>query len=115
MHTNNSVSSHLRSGTLAAIMLATGLILNACASGPTSESAGQYVDDSTITAKVKTSLAADPITKARQINVETYKGVVQLSGFVDSDNERRRALVVARNVRGVTEVEDKMTLKTHAE
>jgi len=106
----------IRSSILAAtVILATGMLVSACASSPHSESAGQYVDDSAITAKVKTSLASDPLTKARQINVETYKGVVQLSGFVDSDMERRRALVLARNVRGVSEVDDKMTLKTAAE
>jgi len=114
MQIKQLISSHHRT-TLASALLAAGLLVGGCASSPHSESAGQYVGDSAVTAKVKTSLAADPITKARQINVETYKGVVQLSGFVDSDAERRRALVLARNVNGVSEVDDKMTVKTAAE
>ena len=61
----------------------------ACASTRTRESAGEYVDDSVITTKVKSLLAADDFLKSFQISVETYKGTVQLSGFVNSQTSRR--------------------------
>ena len=68
--------------------------------------AGRVVDDSMITGKVKAALIADPTTKAHQIEVETFKGTVQLSGFVDDAAARRRAGEVARNVDGVKEVKN---------
>lgn len=73
--------------------------------------AGRVIDDSTITAKVKAALVGDPQTKAHQINVETFQGTVQLSGFVDSADARARALEVARNVEGVKEVKDGLELR----
>lgn len=73
--------------------------------------AGRVVDDSTITAKVKAALVGDPTTKAHQINVETFQGTVQLSGFVDSTDARARALEVARNVEGVKEVKDGLEVR----
>ena len=73
--------------------------------------AGRVVDDSAITAKVKAALIGDPATKAHQINVETFQGTVQLSGFVDSANARARALEVARNVDGVKAVKDGLEVR----
>jgi hyperosmotically inducible protein len=73
--------------------------------------AGQTLDDGTITAKVKTALIQDPMTKARDINVDTYQGVVQLSGFVDDRTQRSRAVQVARGVNGVKEVRDNLEIK----
>jgi len=93
---------------IAAIML-TGVV--GCASTPKQESTGQYIDDSAITAKVKSAIIADPSLKAAEINVETFKGAVQLSGFVSSKEDISRAVEVTRNVNGVTSVKNDMRLK----
>ena len=82
-----------------------------CASTPTRESTGEYVDDSTITAKVKAALVKDPIVKARDVKVETFKGVVQLSGFVNSEAERTQAGAVAASVNGVVSVKNDVAVK----
>lgn len=87
------------------------LVLVGCASSKTKESTGEYIDDSSITAKVKADLIADPVTKARQINVETFKGEVQLSGFVDAANEKEKAGEIARKVKGVKGVKNSITVK----
>lgn len=73
--------------------------------------AGRVVDDSVITAKVKSALIADSTTKAYQINVETFQGTVQLSGFVDDPEARQRAEQVAENVEGVRDVNNKLQLR----
>jgi hyperosmotically inducible protein len=78
-------------------------------SGPST--AGNVLDDSVITVKVKSALLSDPRTKGNQIAVTTNKGVVQLSGFVDSADDQARAAVVARNVEGVQSVVNDTTLK----
>lgn len=75
-------------------------------------SAGRVVDDSVITGKVKSALIADPTTKAYQIEVETYQGKVQLSGFVDSNDSRSRAVEVARGVDGVKDVENALEVRS---
>jgi osmotically-inducible protein OsmY len=75
--------------------------------------AGRVVDDSVITAKVKSALIADSQTKASQINVETFQGKVQLSGFVDNDTARSRAVQLARNVDGVKDVENDMQVRSN--
>ena len=80
------------------------LALGACSATRTQQSAGEVVDDSVLTAKVKTALVTDPVTKARQIDVETYRGVVQLGGFVDSQEQKARAAELARGVTGVQDV-----------
>ena len=80
------------------------LVVAACSSTRTQQSAGEVVDDSTLTAKVKAALVEDPVTKARQIDVETYRGVVQLGGFVDSSEQKSRATAVARSISGVKDV-----------
>ena len=82
-----------------------------CASTPTRESTGEYIDDSTITTKVKAAIFNDPSLKVFQINVETFKGEVQLSGFVDSPQNIRRAGEVARGVRGVRSVKNDLIVK----
>ena len=91
------------------VMAAAALV--GCSSMPTQESAGQAVDDGVVTAKVKAALVADPVTKAHQINVETFKGTVQLSGFVETDEARTRALQLARDVEGVRKVKDAMEVR----
>ena len=82
------------------------LLASACASTPKQESTGEYVDDSWITTKVKTAILNEPGLKVSQINVETYKGVVQLSGFVDSPDAGSKAVALARSIKGVTSVKD---------
>lgn len=82
-----------------------------CASTPQKEGAGEYVDDTVITTKVKTAIFNEPTLKSAEINVETFKGVVQLSGFVSSQANIYKAVEVARNVKGVTNVRNDMRLK----
>lgn len=81
--------------------------LGGCAASPESRATGQVVDDSSITARVKTALAKDAsLATARDVNVTTYRGVVQLSGFVESDQMKQRAESVARQIDGVRSVEN---------
>ena len=82
------------------------LLVSACAATPKQESAGEYVDDSWITTKVKTAILNEPGLKVSQISVETYKGVVQLSGFVDSAADATRAVQLAQAVKGVSNVKN---------
>jgi len=82
-----------------------------CASTRTKESTGEYVDDSAITTKVKSAIFAHPDLKVFQINVETFKGVVQLSGFVNSAQSVTKAGEVARSVEGVTGVKNNLIVK----
>jgi len=82
-----------------------------CASTPTRESSGQYVDDSAITTKVKAAILNEPSLKVFQINVETFKGEVQLSGFVDSAQSVKRAGEVARGVKDVQSVKNSLIVK----
>ena len=77
----------------------------------TKQSTGQYVDDSVITTKVKTAILNEPTLKTFQINVKTYKAVVQLSGFVDSAQVVTKAGEVARAVEGVASVENDLVVK----
>ena len=92
----------------AAVAMATTL---GCASTSTSEGAGEYVDDTVITAKVKSAILGEPNLKSAEINVETFKGIVQLSGFVSSQANVNSAIVVARNVAGVKSVKNDMRVK----
>ena len=82
-----------------------------CASTSTKEGTGEYVDDSVITAKVKAAIFNDPTLKVNEINVETFKGVVQLSGFVNSQADINKAVQVAGGVAGVKSVKNDMRLK----
>ncbi len=82
-----------------------------CAGTSTRESTGEYIDASVLTSKVKTAIYNDPMLKVLQINVETFKDVVQLSGFVDSAQAAARAVEVARSVEGVKAVKNKMSVK----
>lgn len=85
--------------------------LVACASTSKQSSTGEYVDDSVITTKVKTLLAEDDFLKSFQIGVETYKGVVQLSGFVDSQKAVDKAVEITRTVKGVESVKNDLVVK----
>jgi osmotically-inducible protein OsmY len=82
-----------------------------CASTSKQEGTGEYVDDSVITAKVKTELVRDPDLSAAEINVETFKGTVQLSGFVKDSGDVSKAGTVARSVKGVKAVKNNLLVK----
>lgn len=82
-----------------------------CASTPKQEGTGEYVDDTVITTKVKAAVLNEPTLKSAEVNVETFKGVVQLSGFVRSQADINRAIEVARGVPGVKSVKNDMRLK----
>jgi osmotically-inducible protein OsmY len=83
----------------------------ACASTPQQSSTGEVVDDSVITTKVKTELANDEFLKSFQISVETRKGIVELSGFVDSQKAKDKAGQIARGVGGVKSVKNALIVK----
>jgi osmotically-inducible protein OsmY len=90
------------------MMIAT---IAACASTRTHGSAGEYVDDSVITTKVKSLLAQDDFLKSFQIGVETFKGTVQLSGFVNSQRAVDKAVDITRSVKGVKSVKNDLIVK----
>jgi osmotically-inducible protein OsmY len=90
------------------VLMATAL---GCASTAKQEATGEYMDDTVITGKVKTAIFNEPTLKSAEINVETFKGVVQLSGFVSSAAAENTAVVVARKVEGVKSVKNDMRLK----
>ncbi len=85
--------------------------LVACASTSKQEGAGEYVDDSVITTKIKSLLGADDFLKSFEISVETYKGIVQLSGFVDSQKAIDKAGEIASGVKGVKSVKNNLNVK----
>lgn len=91
-----------------ALLIASAL---GCASTAKQEGTGEYVDDTVITGKVKAAIFEEPTLKSAEINVETFKGVVQLSGFVSSATAENKAVQVARGVAGVKSVKDDMRLK----
>ncbi|HSD44679.1 MAG TPA: BON domain-containing protein [Burkholderiales bacterium] len=104
MNTKRSVTLAI----LAAALLAGGV---ACAPTSTRQGAGEYVDDAAVTARVKTALIQEPDVKAGAINVETYRGVVSLSGFVDSQEMANKAVTAAQKVGGVRSVKNDMRVK----
>jgi osmotically-inducible protein OsmY len=83
----------------------------ACSKTSTQESTGEYVDDSVITTKVKSLLAADDILKSFQIGVETYQGVVQLSGFVNSQTAIDKAAEITKSVKGIKSIKNNLIIK----
>lgn len=103
MKTPNRISIFLAAAALAAMA--------GCASTSTKESTGQYVDDTVITTKVKAAIFNDPALKSSEINVETFKGVVQLSGFVSSPTMVDKAVADAQSVGGVVSVKNDLHLK----
>lgn len=96
------------SGILAISMLS---VFSGCSSTAKSESVGQYVDSSVLTTKVKAAIFNEPTLKSSEINVETYKGEVQLSGFVTSQEQVMKAVEIARGIQGVTGVKNNMIVK----
>ena len=93
----------------------TGILLMAltlgCASTAKQEGTGEYVDDTVITTKVKAAILNEPTLKSAEINVETFKGIVQLSGFVSSQDAVNKAVMVTRGIGGVKSVKNDMRLK----
>jgi hyperosmotically inducible periplasmic protein len=104
----NTNISEIRRLMLAAMLA--GLVAG-CAGNGTKESTGEYIDDSAITTKVKTALVKDPAVSALDINVETFKGTVQLSGFAKSERERSRAIELAESVTGVKAVKNDILVR----
>lgn len=101
---------------LIAALCAVALGLGACASSQApsakSETTGQYVDDATVTAKVKTAIASNVgVRAASNVNVETYQGTVQLSGFADTSEQASQAVAAAGNVKGVRDVKNDIHVK----
>jgi len=92
-------------------MLAATVFTVGCTATRTQESTGQYIDDTAITAKVKAAILNDQVLKASEINVETFKGRVQLSGFVRSRSDIDRAVSVVQGVKGVQTVANDMRVK----
>lgn len=100
------------SKTLTAAMLAITLVsVVGCASSSKQSGTGEYVDDAVITTKVKAAVFNEPTLKSAEINVETFKGVVQMSGFVNSQADINKAVSLARSVDGVVSVKNDMRLK----
>jgi len=100
------------SKSLSAALLAVTLVsVVGCASTSQQSGTGEYVDDAVITTKVKAAIFNEPTLKSAEINVETFKGVVQLSGFVNSQADISKAVSLARSVSGVTAVKNDMRLK----
>lgn len=89
----------------------TMLFMLGCASTAKHEGTGEFIDDTAITTKVKAAIFAEPGLKSAEINVETFKGIVQLSGFVHSQADINKAVEVARDVNGVKSVKNDMRLK----
>ena len=87
------------------------IVMMGCASTDQKEGTGEYLDDTVITAKVKAALIDDPDLKAMEINVETFKGIVQLSGFVKTAAEISKATKVAKDIKGVSSVKNDIRLK----
>ena len=111
MSKRNAASAALAASLWLGLSLSLALGVGACTSTPTQQPAGEAIEDGVVTAKVKAALVQDPITKAHNINVETFKGQVQLSGYVENDEARTRALQVARDVAGVRKVTDAMQVR----
>jgi len=98
-------------GFVSAVILVVTMAMMACASTRTQKSAGEQIDDSVVTGRVKAALIADPVTKAHQIDVEVFKGTVQLNGFVDTAASKERATEVARNTRDVKQVNNNLQVR----
>ena len=98
---------------LATMLFAASLVatLAGCASTPTKEGTGEFIDDSVITTKVKAAIVNEPTLKATEINVETFKGAVQLSGFVAQPQDAVKAGELARGVKGVMTVKNDVRVK----
>lgn len=100
---------HTLVAVIAGIAMTAGTV--ACSATRTQKSAGEQMDDTVVLSKVKAALVSDPITEAREIDVEVRRGTVQLNGFVDSPKEKAQATKVASGVEGVREIQNNLTVK----
>ena len=98
--------------TLIAVVAVVVLLVQGCATTATRESAGEYLDDSTITTKIKAKLLGDPVVSGFAVSVETFRGRVVLSGFVNSQTQVDRAIALSREVPGVREVQSALVIKS---
>lgn len=105
----NYLLSALVLGAVAGTVLSTG-----CTATATRQSTGEYIDDTAITARVKSAFVSDASVKALDVQVETFRGVVQLSGFVDNAEQKTRAEQIARSTNGVRDVRNNIQLKNDA-
>ena len=96
---------------LCALSVGLATFSGGCAATSTKESTGEYVDDVGITGKIKQAYVKDDLVKALDVKVETFKGVVQLSGFVNTAAEKAQAGMLAKSVAGVTDVKNNITVK----
>jgi hyperosmotically inducible protein len=99
---------------LVSVLALTGsaaVLQTGCASTRTRQSTGEMVDDAAITTKVKAAFVKDPLVKAIDVSVDTFKGTVQLSGFVNSAEEKAKAEQIARTINGVMNVQNNITVK----
>ncbi len=96
---------------LSSFAVASVALLAACAGSPRTESTGEYVEDSVLTTRVKAAILAEPSLRSLEINVETFKGRVQLSGFVNSQADIDRTAAMVRGMSGVGSVKNDMRLK----
>jgi osmotically-inducible protein OsmY len=96
---------------MAALLVAAPALIVGCAGDRYNKSTGEVIDDAAITSKVKTAMLADPDVKGLAVKVQTYKGEVQLSGFVNTQAQKDRATEIARGVKGVTWVKNDVVVK----
>lgn len=106
------MKKQMRSAVAAVLLAATPVLITACASTTGKESTGEFIDDSVITTKVKAAFVEDKIVDAGDITVETYKGIVQLSGFAKSETQRSQAVEIAAKVKGVKSVKNDIRIKS---
>jgi hyperosmotically inducible protein len=107
----NTLKKHVPAVFMAVLLAVPLVSVVGCGATPTRQGTGEYVDDSVITTKVKALILEDSLTKVTEIKVKTFKGEVQLSGFVSSRAAANRAIELARSVQGVTAVKDDMQIK----
>ena len=98
-------------GVMSVLLVIVVMTMLGCAGSRTQKSAGDVIDDSVIGSKVKTALLADKEVSGLQVEVETFKGIVQLSGFVDTAAQSKKAEQIARGVKGVKEVKNSLIVK----
>ncbi len=98
--------------TILALAGGTAVMNTGCAGTPTRQSTGEYFDDAGITTKVKAAFVKDPMVKALDVGVDTFKGTVQLNGFVDTQEQKTRAEQIAAGIAGVQSVRNNITVKT---
>jgi osmotically-inducible protein OsmY len=100
--------------TILALGVGAATLSTGCAGTATRESTGEYIDDASVSTKVKAAFVKDPLVKALDVKVDTFKGAVQLSGFVDTAEQKARAEQIAAGITGVASVKNNITVKTAA-